>query len=121
MYYENLELHKGPRSNYVKILNAEGTIERVMVSDDLAAKWATIEGVEIGRANYTQRTATEKDVEDGHAETVGELINENWSRMEIVNYTSQERLLAKAEFKGKLAQIEKKYSLTTVTDLAETV
>lgn len=121
MNYENLALHKGPRSHYVKIANADGNIERVMVSEDLAAKWDTIESVEIGKANYTQRSATEKDVEDGNAEKVGDPIQENWSRMEIMNYVTQDRLLSRAEFKGKLSQIEKKFSLETVTSLAETV
>lgn len=112
---------KGPRREYVLVPDANGNLQNVMLDQDILDDWDDILTITVGTRTFSQRAATEQDVADEKAEKVGDLIAENWSRLDIMDYTTMSREEKLTEHKGKLNQIEKKFSLETVSSLAETV
>lgn len=115
------ELFKGPNRSYFKMVDGNGEVTRVMVDPSLVEKWEDIDEVEVGLAKYQQRAATQVDVEAHKAEKIGDLIEESWSRHEIVNYSTFGAQINRAEFKGKLGAIEKKFSIMDAKSLDSAV
>lgn len=97
---------KGPNRQYIKV-NLGGGTKNVVLDDEVLNDWDNITTVTVDMVDYTQRTATEADVESGAAENVGDLIEDSWSRPEVIDYSTMTREVALKQHTVSIDRIER--------------
>lgn len=105
---------QGPNRQYMKV-EYNGSVQNVMLDDAVLNDWEDIDSVTIGEQTYSQRSATEADVTEGKAEKVGDLLHENWTRLECIDYTTFSRKKKVAQSNAEIVAIEKKFSIADVS------
>ena len=97
-----------------------GKNERLFLDKGTLEVWDDISEITVGVMDYHQRTADQAAVDAGKAEKIGDLYDEDWSRLEVVDYVTYGSIERKVEHEVKVIGM-KKAILTTeeVEALAE--
>lgn len=72
-------------------IKINGSTKFVTLDQDILDAWDDINELIIENVDYEKTSATQKHVDDGLAEEVGELIDMPFSRLEITDYVSYSR------------------------------